>query len=260
MAAAPPQRGSTNGHAASAATFSQFFENWVAQQTRDLATLRAAASAVPATPDAELSRLVDRALSHYEHYYDTKSAAAGEDVLRMFSPSWTSTTENLFLWCGGWRPAAALQLLYTKSGMQLESQLSAFLAGTGMQADLGELSVQQIQAADQLQRSTIKREREIEEAAAKAQEALATARMMELAGGGAMDAEAMEREMQAKAEGMKEVLKMADTLRLDTMRAVLALLRPSQAVHFLIAAAELHIAVHRFGRLRDGHAPPPAPQ
>lgn len=172
MAAPPPppaQGGSSNGHRASAATFSQFFEAWIAEQTRDLAALRAAASAVPATPDAELSRLVDRALGHYEHYYDTKSAAAGEDILRMFSPSWTSTTENLFLWCGGWRPTAALQLLYTKSGMQLESQLPAFLNGNGLQPDLGDLSFEQLQAANQLQRNTIKKEREIDEVAAKAQ-------------------------------------------------------------------------------------------
>lgn len=80
--------------------------------------------------------------------------------------------------------------------------------------------------------------------------------MVELAGGGGMDAEAMEREMQTKAEGMKRVLDMADTLRLDTMREVVALLRPPQAVHFLIAAAELHLAVHHFGRSKDGHGPP----
>ena len=80
------------------------------------------------------------------------------------------------------------------------------------------------------------------------QEALATAKMVELAGGGGMDAEAMEREMQANADGMKRVLEMADALRLETMRGVVALLRPAQAVHFLLAAAaELHLAVHDFG-------------
>ena len=94
------------------------------------------------------------------------------------------------------------------------------------------------------------------------QEALATAKMVELAGGGGMDAEAMEREMQANADGMKRVLEMADALRLETMRGVVALLRPAQAVHFLLAAAELHLAVHDFGRRKDGRAgdaaaPPP---
>lgn len=88
----------------------------------------------------------------------------------MFSPSWTSTTENLYLWCGGWRPTAALHLLYSKSGAQLETQLPVFLAGGGLGAgDLGDLSAEQLQAADQLQRITVSKEREIENAAASAQ-------------------------------------------------------------------------------------------
>lgn len=79
--------------------------------------------------------------------------------------------------------------------------------------------------------------------------------MVELAGKGGMDAaEGMEREMEAKAEGMKRVLEMADGLRLETLRGVVGLLRPAQAVHFLVAAAELHLTVHEFGRRKDGAA------
>ncbi|CAL4951754.1 unnamed protein product [Urochloa decumbens] len=277
-APAPPAHGGLNGRAPpppspTAESFSKFFESWIAEQSRDLAALRAAASADPAAAtEADLRRLVDRVLGHYEQYYRAKAAAADDDVLRMFSPSWTSTTENLFLWCGGWRPAAALHLLYAKSGMQLEHQLPGFLNGGSLDPDLADLSAAQLQDADQLQRRTIKREREIEDAAATAQEALATARMVELAGGGVgggggeMDGEAMEREMETKADGMRRVLDMADALRLETMRGVVALLRPAQAVHFLLAAAELHLAVHEFGRRKDGRAgnagaaPPPPTQ
>ncbi|CAO2180998.1 unnamed protein product [Urochloa humidicola] len=256
---APPAHGQLNGRAPpsrSAESFSKFFESWIAEQSRDLAALRGAASADPAAPDADLRRLVDRVLAHYEHYYRTKAAAADDDVLRMFSPSWTSTTENLFLWCGGWRPTAALHLLFTKSGMQLEHQLPTFLNGGSLDPDLGDLSAEQLHDADQLQRRTVKREREIDDAAASAQEALATASMVELAagGGGEIGGDAMEREMETKADGMKRVLEMADGLRLETMRGVVALLRPMQAVHFLLAAAELHLAVHEFGRRKDGRA------
>ena len=86
------------------------------------------------------------------------------------------------------------------------------------------------------------------------QEALTTTTMVELAGSDGLDSRAMDREMQTKAEGMRRVLEMADGLRLETMREVVALLRPAQAVHFLLAAAELHLAVHDFGRRKDGHA------
>ncbi|KAF8704906.1 hypothetical protein HU200_031148 [Digitaria exilis] len=264
----PPDHGGRNGTtpsppSPSAESFSKFFESWIAEQTRDLAELRRAAASAPAAAaadDDDLRRLVDRVLGHYENYYRTKRAAAADDVLRMFTPSWTSTTENLYLWCGGWRPTAALHLLYAKSGIQLEHQLPNFLNGGSLVSDLGDLNADQLEAADQLQRRTIKREREIEDAAASAQEALATAKMVELAGGGGMDGEAMEREMEAKAEGMKRVLEMADGLRMETMRGVVALLLPGQAVHFLLAAAELHLAVHDFGRRKDGHAPPPPQQ
>ncbi|XP_047058085.1 protein DOG1-like 2 [Lolium rigidum] len=240
---APP----TNG----AETFAKFFECWILQQSRDLDALRAAAAAGP-EDDAGLRRLVDRVLGHYEHYYRAKSAAASDDVLPMFAPSWISATETLYLWCGGWRPTAALQLLYSKSGAQLEAQLPAFLDGGDLHdGDLGGLSADQLQAADQLQRRTIRSEREIDEAAASAQESLATVKMVELSAGGGAAEEGMEREMDAKAEGMRRVLEMADGLRMDTLRAVVALLRPPQAVHFLVAAAELHLSVHDFGRRKD---------
>jgi hypothetical protein len=152
-----------------AETFAKFFECWILQQSRDLDALRAAAAAGH-EDDAGLRRLVDRVLGHYEHYYRAKSAAASDDVLPMFAPSWISATETLYLWCGGWRPTAALQLLYSKSGAQLEAQLPAFLDGGGLHdGDLGGLSADQLQAADQLQRRTIRSEREIDEAAASAQ-------------------------------------------------------------------------------------------
>ncbi|CAD6226549.1 unnamed protein product [Miscanthus lutarioriparius] len=52
--------------------------------------------------------------------------------------------------------------------------------------------------------------------------------MVERASGDGLDSRAMDREMQTKAEGMKLVLEMTDTLRLETMREVVALLRPPQ--------------------------------
>lgn len=251
-ASAPHGNGTANGTRATsgAETFAKFFECWILQQSRDLDALRAAASSAT-EGDADLRRLVDRVLGHYEHYYRAKSAAASADVLPMFAPSWISATETLYLWCGGWRPTAAIQLLYSKSGAQLEAQLPAFLDGGGLRdGDLGGLDADQLQEADKLQRRTIRSEREIDEAAASAQESLATTKMVELAGGGGAEG-GMEREMEAKAEGMRRVLEMADGLRMDTLRAVVALLRPPQAVHFLVAAAELHLSVHDFGRRKD---------
>lgn len=47
------------------------------------------------------------------------------------------------------------------------------------------------------------------------------------------------------------VLKKADELRLTTVRKVVELLTPQQAVEFLIAAAELQFGVHGWGLNQD---------
>ncbi|KAJ3683694.1 hypothetical protein LUZ60_013921 [Juncus effusus] len=218
-----------------------FFENFLSEQSGDLSSLRSAAD--HPTDESSLQQLVDSVTSHYEDYYETKGASAHCDVTPMFSPSWTSTTENVFMWAGGWRPTAAFHVLYSKSGLQLEGRLEEIIRG--LDTDLGSLSPTQLEAVDGLQRETIKAEREISEEMAKAHEALATAEMVLTSesedGGG----------MVRKREGMRNVLAEADKLRLDTIKGIVESLKPIQAVHFLIAAAELHLAVHEFGKNKD---------
>jgi hypothetical protein len=59
----------------------------------------------------------------------------------------------------------------------------------------------------------------------------------------------------ASGDGMRRVLEMADELWLKTICGVVVLLRLAQAVHFLLTVAELHLAVHDFGRRKDGYTP-----
>ncbi|KAJ6803914.1 putative transcription factor TGA6 [Iris pallida] len=270
----PPERnGVQQQHRRRHESFAEFFERWLSQQERDLQDLlQAAAAATPTSPEEEevegedearLGPLLSRVVSHYESYYRDKSASARRDVLPMFSPHWTSSTENLFLWVGGWRPSMAFHLLYSKSGLQLESSVSGLLRGLrcggGGGGDLSGLSHHQLRSVDQLQRRTILLEKEISEQEAKVQETLADAQMVELAARAARpaaadEAAAVEREMRGKREGMEKVLERADRLRLDTLKALVGLLRPMQAAHFMIAAAELHLTVHDFGKRKDAAA------
>ncbi|XP_072984600.1 protein DELAY OF GERMINATION 1-like isoform X1 [Typha latifolia] len=229
--------------------FADFFEQRMSEQSRDLADLRRAAGNSD-DADGSLRHLVERVVGHYEYYYRAKAASARCDVLPMFSPTWTSSTENLFLWAGGWRPSTAFHLLYSKSGLQLEAELDQILLDWPM-TNLGILSSEQLNRIDQCHRRTLSREKEISEEAATVQEEVA--KMVEIAAhvpGGGKDAE-MEGEMAGKREGMRRVLEKADELRLETIKAVVGILRPIQAVHFLIAAAELHLAVHGFGKRKD---------
>ncbi|KAB2006707.1 hypothetical protein ES319_D11G365900v1 [Gossypium barbadense] len=58
--------------------------------------------------------------------------------------------------------------------------------------------------------------------------------------------------MELKKEGLKEMLRRADDLRLKTLKALIDIMTPSQGVHYLIAAAELHLRIHEWGKVRDG--------
>ncbi|KAG0483620.1 hypothetical protein HPP92_011704 [Vanilla planifolia] len=245
--------------------FAQFFETWLAEQKRDLQSLHSAASFPPprtrdeaSARDRRLRPLIASVLSSYEHYYTAKAASARRDVLPMFTPTWTSSTENLFLWIGGWRPSMAFQLLYSKCGVQIESGITE-LVGNLDANDLGDIDTDQLRRIDELHRRTVRLEREKSEEAAAAQEMVADSNMVgishaitEMRGGDGE--EMMEVEMKAKMEAMGKVLEKADGLRMETLKGLVAILRPIQAVHFLIAAAELHLRLHEYGMSKDAAA------
>ncbi|KAK9162284.1 hypothetical protein Syun_003186 [Stephania yunnanensis] len=156
------------------------------------------------------------------------------------------------LWLGGWRPTMAFHLLYSKSGIQMETRLAELTRGLGIgKADLGGLSPSQLSKADELQRRTVREERAVSERMAEVQESVADAEMVELTHLVSEEEEEEERvesAMKGKREGLAEVVEWADDLRLRTFKSVIELLTPIQAVHFLIAAAELHLKMHEWGR------------
>ncbi|KAJ8540214.1 hypothetical protein K7X08_030133 [Anisodus acutangulus] len=241
-------------------SFHKFFEQWLVEQSRDLDQL------VRASKDNSnhriLSPLIQRVVKHYEEYYTEKSRYANVDVLGMLHPSWRSNLEDAFLWIGGWRPSMAFHLLYSKSGIQLEANLHELIRGFST-GDLGDLSSSQLGRIDQLQNKTIREEKRLSENLAKVQESVADASMVELSNvvselireqRGQVD-EAEEEKIKTnignKEEGLLDVLKKADDLRLRTLKDILRILTPIQAVHFLIAAAELHLRIHEWGKKKD---------
>ncbi|XP_060212350.1 protein DOG1-like 3 isoform X1 [Lycium barbarum] len=242
-------------------TFHRFFEQWLVEQNQDLDQL------VRASKDNNnhriLSPIIQRVMKHYEEYYTEKSRCANVDVLGMLHPSWRSNLEDAFLWIGGWRPSMAFHLLYSKSGIQLEANLHELIRGfrTG---DLGDLSGSQLGQIDELQNKTIREEKKLSENLAKVQESVADTSMVELSNvvsemmreqrGQVVEEEEEEKiktNIGKKEEGLLDVLRKADDLRLRTLKDILRILTPIQAVHFLIAAAELHLRIHEWGKKKD---------
>lgn len=253
-------------------SFHKFFECWIIEQNHHLQQLVSASAGHRrrrGDPEAEvvddetvLSPLVQRVVQHYEHYYRAKSRWAKGDVFSMFNPTWRSTLEDAFLWVAGWRPSMAFHLLYSKSGLQLEASLDDLIRGLST-GDLGDLSPTQMERVDELQKVTLMEEKEITEKLAKQQERVADSSMVELSHAvtelmrsGEVDRVTenegrVEAALAPKEEGLVEILERADELRMKTLREVIGVLSPIQSVYFLIAAAELHLRVHEWGKKRD---------
>ncbi|KZV19043.1 hypothetical protein F511_08471 [Dorcoceras hygrometricum] len=249
-------------------SFHNFFESWLVEQSQHLEQLVSTLKEYDHVPprmrgggDEEriLRPVIRRVIQHYEHYYTAKARWAKLDVRSMFSPTWRSSFEDAFLWIGGWRPSMAFHLLYSKSGLQLEARLEEVMRGirTG---DLGDLSTSQMERVNELQQETISKEKEITEKQAKLQETLADSSMVELTrsatelmrtGGGVLDEGRIDATLAPKEESLGGILQRADDLRLKTLKDVVGVLSPKQGVHFLIAAAELHLRLHEWGKRRD---------
>ncbi|CAN1335791.1 Protein DOG1-like 3 [Linum perenne] len=162
-------------------------------------------------------------------------------------------------------PSMAFHLLYSKSGLQLETNLQDLIRGITT-ADLSDISASQFRRIDELQAATIREEKLITEKMAKVQESVADFNMVDLSHtmsemirSGVGPPERMKDQVDSalttKEKKLEEILRVADELRLATLRAIVDVLTPIQAVHFLIAVAELHLRVHDWGKRRDDAAP-----
>lgn len=234
--------------------FHDYFEKWVKVQKQHLEELNEALSyLLTSTAETSLSNLgalIKRVVDHYEEYYKVKSRCAKEDVLLMLSPTWTTSLEDAFLWIGGWRPTMAIHLLYSKSGLQLEVRLTELTRDLPAM-DLADLGPSQLIRVDQLQSKIVKEEREIGEKMAKHQSKVADPDMVGLAHELFEDEVRVDAALKDKEDGLEKILKRADDLRLRTLKGVVDILSPSQALHFLIAAAELHLRLHYWGEKRE---------
>lgn len=243
-------------------SFHRFFESWLLEQNQYLQELVSASRTIQGEVDERIIwSLVERVVNHYEHYYRAKSRWAKNHVMSMFTPSWRSSLEDAFLWIGGWRPSITYHLLYSKSGLQLEARVAELIRGLST-GDLGDLSPNQLYQVNELQKNTIREERDITEKHAKLQETVADTSTVELSHvvtellreeerASAVEDGQVEANLTSKENRLVEVMQKADDLRLKTLKQVVEVLTPAQSVHFFIAAAELHLRVHEWGKRLD---------
>ncbi|KAI3809610.1 hypothetical protein L1987_19206 [Smallanthus sonchifolius] len=220
--------------------FHKFYETWYDQLHHQIHDLNKAPR-LPTTDDHrhQLTHLIDKVMLHFSEYYRVKSLATNQDVLSLFCARWATTLERSLYWIAGWRPTTAFHLIYTESSILFESRMVDILHGlrTG---DLGDLSPAQFTHVSELQCATVQQENNINDQLSAWQQDEAC----ELLGGTCVD-------LDKKIERLVKIVEKADELRLRTLKMVVEMLTPQQAVEFLIAAAQLHFGIHRWGLNHD---------
>ncbi|KAL2902475.1 Protein DOG1-like 1 [Bienertia sinuspersici] len=251
-------------------SFGHFYERWLVDEDQNLADLRLAITQLSQlnneSSQSRIQQLVTKVMRHYEDYYRVKSSSIERDVIYMMNAPWLTHLENTFLWIGGWRVTITFHLLYSVVGLQFEAQLTDFLQGSiGTTRDLGsDLTSTQLIRIDELQKETVRQERELSETLASLQETIADSSLVQLShlatqlsweGCDRYDSinEQVKLNFRVKENKLKQVFFKADDLRLTTLKTVVDILSPIQAAHFLIAAAELHLRLNEWGHYNYNH-------
>ncbi|KAH6776798.1 hypothetical protein C2S52_014359 [Perilla frutescens var. hirtella] len=231
-----------------------YYQEWMNLQEEELSELNQATNGC--TSNVELSSLIDKIMSHFEDYMKQRTLMARADVSPYFAPTWCSSLERSVLWIGGCRPSSYIRLIYALCGIEIESQLTEFLHGVRL-GSLGQLSARQLSMVDELQRKTIREERSLSTRLASLQEDLLDNPIATMAvaasggGGGGGSSDNVEAALDKHGRSMAAILEEADRLRLGTVKEIVRILTPRQAVDFLAAGKKVRLCMQEWGKKRD---------
>ncbi|KAF8391216.1 hypothetical protein HHK36_023518 [Tetracentron sinense] len=233
--------------------FHSCFHGWIIQQHTDLEDLLQALS-LDANDTEKLILVAEKSIKHFQEYAEKRTILVQDDAPSYFSPTWCTSLENSLLWIAGCRPSLSIRLVYALCGSEIEAQLSEFLQGV-RRGNMGDLTAQQLVRVNELQCKTIREEEKLSTRMASLQEGIADQPLALIAnesrkvGESSGDAESV---LDPLALDMASILEEADELRLKTLKDLIEILTPLQAVHLLVATKKLHLSVHEWG-LGIGH-------
>ncbi|OVA07258.1 Transcription factor TGA like domain [Macleaya cordata] len=246
--------------------FRECYQNWMTQQQGDLEELLQVFNQhhhhhhhVPRDDEEKLRLVVEKVIKHFQEYHETRTRLSKDDATSFFSPTWCNSIENSCLWLGGCRPSLSIRLVYSLCGSELESQLNEYLEGV-RKGNMGELSATQLGLVSQLQCRTVSDEEKLSKKMASLQEDIADEPLATFANksgpgsygdGESSDNGEVDRALDAHARALAGVLDDADKLRMNTLKELIGILKPLQAVDFLIVSKKLHLCIHEWGKRRD---------
>ncbi|PQP98846.1 hypothetical protein Pyn_14149 [Prunus yedoensis var. nudiflora] len=210
------------------------FKKWMELQEQDLSELLQALKLDPQNKD-QLKHLAEKGICHFQDYINKRTNLPAETSLPSLPPLGGKTL------CFG--SLAAGPLCFSGSFMCLAGQKWS-------QSSLSSSKTQEKAAL----RKTIREEERLTGELAALQEDIADQPIAMIAKGlsqlGEMNRE-VEEALDEHGQAMVRILEEADQLRLSTVKELVNILTPLQAVDFLVASKKLHLCVHKWGRNRD---------
>lgn len=215
--------------------FSDFYRKWMGQLEDFLQLLLVVSREHSHSQAAE--DMVNKLTAHHKQYYTFKWAAAHEDVLAFFTPVWLSRLENAHLWVTGWKPSLVFRLV--ESAAMTEEQVK---------------KIEALRVKIKMEEERVEREMERQQVAVADRKMVELVRQEQLAeknGGAAEVSGLVEVAVRGMLAGLERVMKMADCVRLKTLKGMLDVLTPIQCVDLLAAKSMLQIQMRKMGEKRD---------
>ncbi|KAH0717828.1 hypothetical protein KY285_013859 [Solanum tuberosum] len=226
---------------------------WKSLQHEELTELEDAAAQVKdgEKDEEKLTQLIEKIIQHFQENSDNRIRLARKDVSPFFAPTTCSPLENSVLWIAGCRPSSFIRLIYALCGFEEEVQgTDRCLEGMATK-DLSKLSGEQLNMINELQGNTIREERRISGKLATLQEEIVDQPLvgkMKKEGHGCDKADEA---LDEHSGHMADVIEEADKLRMKTVKEIVKILEPVQAVEYLAAAKKIRFCVQQWGEKRD---------
>ncbi|XP_026429958.1 protein DELAY OF GERMINATION 1-like [Papaver somniferum] len=238
--------------------FREYYQNWMIEQQQLLEELLQVHNQNQ-NDEQDLCCIIEKLIEHFQEYTNRRAQLAVSEPSSVFSPTWCTSTENSYLWFGGCRPSLLIQLVYTLCGSQLESQLTEYIHEVKT-CNIGGLSADQLSLVSELQGRVINDEEKLSTKMVSLQENIADCPLTRIVNNNSVDSDVESHTGQVKqaldshSKDLSSILIDSDKLRMNTLKELIGIFTPLQAVGFLIAGKKLHLCMHQWGQLRD-HIP-----
>nr|XP_016459850.1 PREDICTED: uncharacterized protein LOC107783400 [Nicotiana tabacum] len=140
--------------------------------------------------------------------------------------------------------------------MEIESHITQFLKGITRNGEIREFTAKQMNMVDELQNKTIREEGKLSSRLASLQEEIVDQPLISKTkkkkdGDDDVECENADEPLDKHSKYMAAIMEEADELRMKTLKEIVVILEPAQAVEYLAAAKKIRLCIQQWGKKRD---------